>query len=213
MKFTKLIFTIVLFAYSCSSIASQPQEPKWLTISNFEHSPNQWYNLRKEVVLNDVPEKTTVKFAADSKYWLWINGKLAIYEGMVKRGPNPEDTYYDEVDIAKYLQKGKNTIAVLVWYFGREGFSHNDSKKFGFIFNGKFGDQQVVSDASWKIIRNKSYQDIKEGKPANYRLAEGNVNYVASVGISSWQQTNFDDSSWETPLEAGKTIHNRFNQT
>lgn len=203
MKFTKLIFTIVLFAYSCSSIASQPQEPKWLTISNFEHSPNQWYNLRKEVVLNDVPEKTTVKIAADSKYWLWINGKLAIYEGMVKRGPNPEDTYYDEVDIAKYLQKGKNTIAVLVWYFGREGFSHKDSKKFGFFFDGKIGGQQIISDASWKIIRNKSYQNIKEGKPSNYRLPESNVNFVSYKANSGWQQSNFDDSSWEFAIESG----------
>ena len=54
------------------------------------------------------PEKAVAQIAVDSKYWLWINGQLAVFEGGVKRGPTPKDTYYDEVDLAPFLQKGKN---------------------------------------------------------------------------------------------------------
>ena len=44
---------------------------------------------------------------------------MVVFEGGLKRGPNPEDTYCDEVDLAPYLKKGKNQVAVLVWYFGK----------------------------------------------------------------------------------------------
>jgi len=70
-----------------------------------------------------VPDEAIARIAADSKYWLWINDNLVVFEGGLKRGPNPEDTYYDEVDIAPYLKAGSNTIAALVWYFGKQGFS------------------------------------------------------------------------------------------
>ena len=208
MKKISVLFCIFCFLlFACKPISSNTviskEEAKWLTIANFKHSPNQWYNLRKTIDLKKTPKQALVKIAADSKYWLWINGELAVFEGSIKRGPNPKDTYYDEVDLAKYLHKGKNTIAVLVWYFGKEGFSHKDSKKFGFLFDGQIGKQHIISDASWKIIRSKSYQNIKEGKPANYRLPEGNVNYIASEEIKNWQQPIFDDTSWETATESG----------
>ena len=36
---------------------------------------------------------------------------------------------YDEIDIAKYLKTGENTIAILVCYYGKHGFSWISSNK------------------------------------------------------------------------------------
>lgn len=66
----------------------------------------------KTVHIDKVPQTLTARIAADSKYWLWINGRLVVFEGGLKRGPSPYDTYYDPVEIAPYLQNGENTIAV-----------------------------------------------------------------------------------------------------
>lgn len=58
---------------------------------------------------------------------------MEVFEGGLKRGPNPNDTYYDKGDITKWLKEGENIIALKVWYFGKQGFSHNSSGKAKFI--------------------------------------------------------------------------------
>ena len=90
---------------------------------------NQWICYRKTINLAEAPTQAMARIAVDSKYWLWINGELVVFEGQLKRGPTPKDTYFDRVDLTKYLRKGDNTIAVLVWYFGKDGFSHKSSGK------------------------------------------------------------------------------------
>ncbi len=163
------------------------------------HDPyaNTWYRLRKVVDLEKKPEAAITKIAVDSKYWLWINGKLVIFEGGLKRGPTPQDTYYDETDLAPYLEAGKNTIAVLVWHWGRSSFSHNNSGIPGFIFQMDGGQDRFISDDSWKISRHPSYGETEAPHP-NYRLAEYNIRYDASRGSEDWIFPDFDDSDWNS---------------
>ena len=76
-------------------------------------------------------------------------------EGGLKRGPNPNDTYYDMVDLAPYLRKGKNEVKFLLWYFGKSGFSHKSSGQSGMIFDSpSIG---LVSDSSWLSQRLDAY--------------------------------------------------------
>jgi len=89
---------------------------------------------RKDIVLEEVPSQLTANIAVDSKYWLWINDQLVVFEGGLKRGPARNATYYDEVEIAPYLAKGDNTIALLVWHFGKNSFSHANSGVCGLFF-------------------------------------------------------------------------------
>lgn len=101
-------FIVLIFAFSLSSLLGiQATEGKWIAPSDANH-PNTWMTFRKDIILPKRPEKAVAQIAVDSKYWLWINGQLAVFEGGVKRGPTPKDTYYDEVDLAPFLQKGKN---------------------------------------------------------------------------------------------------------
>ena len=79
---------------------------------------SQWICFRKVINVKGNPSKNKLRIAADSKYWLWVNGELEVYEGALKRGPNTKDTYIDNITL-KNLKEGENTIAVLVWYFGK----------------------------------------------------------------------------------------------
>ena len=68
---------------------------------------NLWTCFRKSVTLEAAPRRAVARIAVDSKYWLWINGELVVFEGQLKRGPTPNDTYYDRVDLTGHLRNGR----------------------------------------------------------------------------------------------------------
>ena len=158
---------------------------------------NLWTCYRKRFNLDAKPATAIARIAVDSKYWLWINGKLAIYEGGLKRGPNPNDTYFDRVDLAPFLQQGDNTLAVLAWHWGKEGYSHKNSGKNGFVFELEAGATRVSSDRSWKALRHPAFGRTGEPHP-NYRMPDENVHFDARLDLGDWIAPGFDDSSWQT---------------
>ena len=124
--------TLLLTAAACSLLGgcgvSSPPEARWITSGEAgADQPNTWIAYRHNVGVAEIPREAVVRIAADTKYWLWVNGDLVVFEGGLKRGPTPDDTYYDRVDLAPYLHRGENRIALLLWHFGKEGFSHRDS--------------------------------------------------------------------------------------
>ena len=204
MKYlSRFFYSLFFFILSFSSSAQKENwRAKWIGTSFAVGDSNIWTSFRKEIILKNVPKKADVKIATDSKYWLWINGKLVVFEGELKRGPNPRDTYYDELDIARYLQKGKNIIAVLTWYWGRDGFDHKNSGKPAMLFQAKLGDDMILSDNSWKAIRHPAFGNTGLPLP-NYRLPEFNIHFDAGKDMDQWQQNNFNDNGWTNAMEYG----------
>ncbi|MCK4856082.1 MAG: glycoside hydrolase, partial [Bacteroidales bacterium] len=156
---------------------------KRITSPESQSESNSWMNFRTEVNLERVPGQAMASIACDSKYWMWINGKQAVYEGQLKRGPNPGDTYYDEVDIAPYLKEGSNTIAILLWYFGKDGFSHNSSGEAGLVF--QCDEIGLVSDGNWQARLDRGFENTSRPYP-NYRLPESNIRFNAQNGNFDW---------------------------
>jgi hypothetical protein len=132
-KFTRILIILTLMMYGINDAKSQTWTGKWIW-QTVNGPANTWACFRKTVNLTTVPATVIANIAVDSKYWLWINGTMVVFEGGLKRGPNVTDTYYDEVDIAKYLTTGNNTISILVWHFGKDGYSHKNSTKGGLFF-------------------------------------------------------------------------------
>lgn len=173
---------------------------KWIGIG--KSTPNQWVCYRKSFHLSNKPERAAARIAVDSKYWLWVNGELAVFEGQLKRGPTPNDTYYDEIDLAQYLREGQNTLALLHWYFGKHGFSHNSSGKAGMLFDADIDGTALISDKTWKAKVHPAYGDTGEPQP-NYRLPEANILFDAREDILGWQNPDFDDHVWPSAKEFG----------
>ena len=188
MKKHLLIF---LLAFLSLTAFAQTKEWKgqWIQAVDCQNKPNTWQCFRKTVNITIVPSSIKARIAADSKYWLWINGKQVVFEGGLKRGPSPNGTYYDEIDIAPYLKVGNNTIAVLTWFFGKQGFSHKNSYVAAFLFDTE-GSASIFSDDSWEACVYKAYQNT--GKPTpNYRLPESNVRFDARLEMTDWNQPSF----------------------
>jgi hypothetical protein len=187
---------------------------------------NAWVAMRKTFEVDDVPANVVASVSADSKYWMWINGELAVFEGSVCRGPSPakkwnrvraiweeppetkpSNTWYEEVDITEYLKPGQNTIAVLAWYWGRETHKGTriDSGQGGFIFQSDLGvstgDSTLVSDASWKAKLHPAY--ALDSGDVGKNLVQYHVDYDARNDIGDWHSPQYNDDGWDNAIEFG----------
>ncbi len=200
-SFKKQIFLFQIILLLTLTGHAQPFPGNWIATGNDTITKaNTWHCFRKDFNTSSIDKKAIARIAVDTKYWLWINDRLVVYEGGLKRGPNPNDTYYDEIDIAPYLKRGKNSVAFLVWYWGGKGFSHNSSNRCGLYFDClKLG---LKSDNSWKAIVHPSYGPSSAPVP-NFRLSEPNIFFDAGKNIGNWTAMNYEFKFWPVAISVG----------
>lgn len=194
-KIKYLFIALCLLCTMQQTHASELDGTPWISVDLASQQPNQWICFRKTVYLRKADHKIKMQVAVDSKYWLWVNGREVVFEGGLKRGPNPRDTYYDEPDVAKYFKKGRNTIAILVWYWGKDGFCHKSSGRSGLLVRLSAGGQTVLSDATWKVKIHPAFGVTGDPHP-NYRLPEWNVHFDARKDIGAWYSAGYNDRAW-----------------
>ena len=184
---------MVLAVLSNLTLMAYDWKGKWISTERSQSQTNEWLAYRKTVEIKEVPNSFIARIAADSKYWLWINDQLVVFEGGLKRGPEPNATYFDVVDIAKWLKPGENTIAILVWHFGKNGFSHASSGRAGLLFDAQSESLSLVSDRSWRCTLYSAYENTTAPHP-NFRLPESNIRFDAQQEIKDWNLTSFTGS-------------------
>lgn len=215
-----LLFAITFFnPISLFASLSNWQNAQW--IWQQEDGPaNTWMSFRKTIAVDEIPEKVEALIAVDSKFWLWINGDMVLFEGGLSRGPSqaadwdrkkkitPTNSWYDVVNIQPYLKKGENTIAILAWYWGRETHkgTHIDSGKGGLLFSATIGNQILVSDRSWKALKHPGYDNTIA--PASRAIVQYSVKYDAQNAMndwsdSAWYRPGFSDAEWPFAIEKG----------
>lgn len=219
MKLKILIFALFALSLSVNS-ASNWNNAQWIWQTT-DGPANAWVSFRKTVQLDAVPEKVLANIAVDSKFWLWVNGQMLVFEGGLSRGPSqagtwsrennitPSNSWYDEVDITAYLKSGENTIAILVWFWGRETHkgTHINSGKGGLLFHCDMGSRTVVSDASWKMKQHTAY-DVNSGDNGT-SIVQYIVKYDARNDLgdwtsAAWYSSDYDDSNWSAAIEKGQ---------
>jgi hypothetical protein len=94
----RLILACIL---TLSPLASGEGNASW--IGPASSASNQWIRFRKTFEVSEIPAQARAVIAADSQYWLWLNGTLIVRAGGLKRGPSPDSTYYDVLDLAHRL--------------------------------------------------------------------------------------------------------------
>lgn len=200
-----IVFIIPLSKAHPKTTHTIPWTANW--IWQDEDGPeNTWMCFRKTFHLTQIPSTVVAYIAADSKYWMYINGAPVVFEGCLNRGPTRTDGYFDEVDIQPYLTESKNTIAVLVWYWGNEGRNNVDSGKGGLLFQTDMGDFIINSDSSWKMKIHPAYGNvpfIPNAEEELYLYGGWNIGFDARYDITGWYLNDYDDSSWFVPVEKG----------
>ncbi|MCP4977432.1 MAG: glycoside hydrolase [Maribacter sp.] len=193
----------VTMAQNGNSNSTITWKAQWITAFEQQNETNNWTAYNKTFTVEEVPDMALAKIACDSKYWMWINGELAVFEGQLKRGPSPTDTYYDAVDIAPYLKTGDNDISILVWYFGKDGFSHNSSGKAALIFDCQATGFELLSDISWKASIRREFGTAGLPLP-NFRLPESSIRYDARLGNFDFTKAKSNTKEWGRTRSIGK---------
>ena len=176
-------------------------QAKWIWDTDNLTTKNTWMCFAKEVVLSSVPTSLVAHVSADSKYWLYVNGEVVVFEGGVKRGPDENSGYYDSIDLASHLKEGNNLICALVWFWGNEkSYSYNTCGQGGFLFEAVGDGVTICSDSSWRVKRHGAYLDRVFNQP-NYRIAEYSIYYDATKEVGDWTAPSYDFSSWQRATE------------
>ncbi len=191
-----MIKKVLLFIAAIGAMLScSPKEAQIITTTE-PIADGEWQCFHKEFVVLS-PKSAELRIAADTKYWLWINGELVVREGGLKRGPTPTDSYCDVLQDIPNLKFGKNEVAVLVQYYARNSFSHRVTATPGLYFDLKSSLDHVVSNESWKAIRyNAMWQAPMEHNLQGfrkYRVAGANVGYDARKALDFSQPINTAD--------------------
>ncbi|MBE6301749.1 MAG: glycoside hydrolase [Parabacteroides distasonis] len=189
--FVFLVWLCGLLGTTISLQAVEHQwKAKWISKSETQSKTNTWLAFRKKVNVEKVPKTLIARIAADTKYWLWINKELVVFEGGLKRGPSYGDSYFDEVEIAPYLKEGENHVAILLWHFGRNGFSHINSGMAAVLFEAISPEFELISDRTWEASVHHSFQDTEAPHP-NYRMAESNIRFDARKDFIDWNMGGY----------------------
>ena len=169
---------------------------------------NTWLCLRKKITLSAKPSSAPTRIAAENKYWLYINGRLAVADGGLDVRPDLTNTYYDSIDIAPYLVAGDNTIAALVWYKGGNNcYSEVMAGKGGFFFDAALDGATpatIVSDTTWKVLVHPSFANTAQQQQwADWKWVEYPVNCDARKSPGDWTAASFSDIAWAAASQKG----------
>jgi len=175
MRATALLFWTTLMTSTATSLAANDIPSEWL---NFGGRPNdvewkaQWIwtdgpasprnfylCARKDFELPDTTGELRLHIAADSRYRLYVNGEWV--------GDGPARSFYwaqqyDTYNTAGLLNKGRNTIAVLVSHYGEGTFQYNPSGQAGLLVqlerrSGDAWQPVLVTDETWQVRPHEGY--------------------------------------------------------
>jgi alpha-L-rhamnosidase len=155
---------------------------------------------RKELTLNASIGNAELQIFADTRYMLSINGQY------VERGPcrfDPKHPEYDNINVSRFLLKGRNTIAILVHHYAISRFKlwhdknsrmmdHEPGLTALLTVNYDDGKSEIFkTDETWKASSNTRFRP----SPGSYSSVPDRID--ARLDVSDWSTNTFKDSDWE----------------
>ena len=175
------------------AINSKDWKAQWIWLS--EESPMMLS--RKSFELGGQPQKAVLKITATSQYKLYINGQYII-KGPARSAPHHQS--FDQLDITRLLEKGRNTIAVKVHYqAGKQSYHFEGRPGLLAQLNMSFESNEaiLVTDESWKVKADPSWDSTA---PVINRFQDFvNDKVDLRQKIDGWYNRTFDDLEWLTP--------------
>ena len=174
----------------------------WMWIPDWEkadHSVCHLVYFRKTILLEEVPKSLELLISADSRYKLFVNGKLT------ELGPSKGDRqiwYLDEVELAPYLQQGENVLAVEVLRYPLEyrNGSHSifRTETPGLYVEEKENIYGLNAGKDWRCYEEEDFQIVSESPFfAPLHILEERKGQKKARG---WKNCSFDASGWQAPI-------------
>jgi len=218
IRFTLVILLAVLprlFAQSPrADLRQKPWKAQWITgpgrpINRFTAASDLSlkdygvFKFRKTIELGQKPASFVVHVSGDNRYKLYVNGRL------VGQGPARGDLYFwnfETLDLAPYLQAGRNTVAAVVWNDGRAKPEAQISYLTAFILQGSTEAEEILNtNGGWKTVKDDSYQPLPVRVPGYY-VAGPAERVDMTKHVKGWETIDFDDTAWTSARQIGPGI-------
>lgn len=170
-----------------------------------EENANQWVCFRWKTGLLKNGKRVLLRIAVESKYVLYLNGQMLVFDGGLNRGPDLNSGYYDEIDLTDNIRDGQNTFAVIVWYWGNGGRCNYNSGFAGLMFEIK-QDGEMVFNSSEGSVKVKTHPCYLKSRPPlpSYLYGGDNITYRRDPVMDKWYMPDFDDLEWQAPVTKAK---------
>ena len=180
--------------------APQAWKGYWITHPDVPLCGYSVVHFRHAFDLNEPPGSFIVHVSGDNRYELYVNGHF------VCTGPMRADLQhwrYETVDLAPFLQKGRNVIAAMVVNWGPDRMKAQFSSVTAFFMSGHSDKEAIVNTdgKKWKALVNKAYSVL----PVRWMYAVDTAGgwYCAnpmdridgSLYPWGWQNPDYDDSA------------------
>lgn len=157
------------------------KKAKWIWPNNAMYLLNSYAGFRHDFEMDSLPESAPAHLTADQSYRLYVNGRY------VCRGPvrgQQKNWQFDTVDLASFLKRGHNFMAVECYNPGHSTFAYTHRDRAGFIFAAKWSNgMEIYSGDTWRLFRASGYN------PHTGRLSR-QMNYQEDLDLRK------DDRSW-----------------
>ena len=160
---------------------------------------------RKVIRTAEGIQSAGVQISADSRYKLYINGRL------VEIGPSRGDAqvwFFDEIDILPYLKEGENVFAAEVLRYpqihsrGNHGIFRTEFPGLYFRCSLRYTggrEETVCADSSWRALRHPGFSIVSEADGfAPLQIYEERTGITELKG---WMDETYDDSAWTEAVE------------
>ncbi|MBS2211274.1 family 78 glycoside hydrolase catalytic domain [Carboxylicivirga mesophila] len=200
--FINILFSLLFFK---ASAIEKHWAAKWIWAE--EELQAEAVMARKSFELGTSPKQAIVKITASDFYQLYINGQY-VNRGAARSAAHHQS--YDCIDVKGFLREGKNLIAVRV-VFEPGAQSYQFEARAGLLVQMEVDNQVIVSDDSWRLMEDSSWD--KES-PVISRFQRDVCDNVDMRSYShAWFTGDFDDSSWsfahELMRNAGWPAHQK----
>ena len=182
-----------------------------------KHSPDLWKDsknivtinkhflpqFRKEIIIRRKIKLATAFICGLGHFDFFLNGEK-VSDNFLDPGWTKYEKYaqYVPFDLTRLLQKGQNTIGVMLG----NGFYNIPLERYNKIVQ-RFGypavilkiqieyedgsKENIVTDTTWRVTKS----------PITFSSIYGGEDYDATLVEANWKQTGFNDSHWQVPVE------------
>jgi hypothetical protein len=161
------------------------------------------YHFRRAFDLPRKPGRFVVHVSGDNRYQLFANGRRVAW------GPARGDLFhwrFETVDLAPYLEAGRNALAAVVWNFGDWAPEAQVTLETGFVVEGDSEAERVAgTGANWKARRDEAYTPValNSGNMRGYYVIGPGDRVNAAKHPWGWETRDFDDSGWPAAAVIG----------
>lgn len=194
----------------CLALASKPEDKplnpslvaalwpaSWIASATTAGGEPGVFSFRRELTLSSVPAHFWVHVSADNRFLLHVNGKY------VAEGPARGDLFhwrFETIDLAPFLQQGRNVVAAIVWNFGELAPVAQMSNRTGFLMQGDTETEAAVNTGKdWQVRREKGRAALEDKDDRGYYAAGPAEKIDGRLLDWSWDQPGANSSDWEAP--------------